>query len=131
MSVRSVYLILNVSEWAETAIPLLTLDIVLFSIRKLEEFWAISTPAPYPGPSIILNDHDKVYIFEGPLNAFFTKNSIAVAGITERGKSSIHTLSNHLSGKIDKLLDLIEKQNLILKDISLKLDNGKDSKVKK
>tara|TARA_R100001163_G_scaffold64852_2_gene60164 strand:- start:1577 stop:2056 length:480 start_codon:yes stop_codon:yes gene_type:complete len=34
-------------------------------------------------------------------------------------------------GKIDKLLDLIEKQNLILKDISLKLDNGKDSKVKK
>lgn len=32
-------------------------------------------------------DHDKVYIFEGPINAFFTKNSVAVAGITERGKS--------------------------------------------
>ena len=30
---------------------------------------------------------DNVYIFEGPINAFFTKNSIAVAGITERGKS--------------------------------------------
>tara|TARA_R110000851_G_scaffold200413_3_gene351663 strand:- start:527 stop:922 length:396 start_codon:yes stop_codon:yes gene_type:complete len=28
-----------------------------------------------------------VYIFEGPLNAFFTKNSVAVAGITERGRS--------------------------------------------
>tara|TARA_R100001163_G_C5059266_1_gene195935 strand:- start:1207 stop:2268 length:1062 start_codon:yes stop_codon:yes gene_type:complete len=35
----------------------------------------------------VTNDHDKVYIFEGPINAFFTKNSIAVAGITERGKS--------------------------------------------
>lgn len=30
---------------------------------------------------------DYVYIFEGPLNAFFTKNSVAVAGITE-GKNS-------------------------------------------
>jgi len=35
----------------------------------------------------ISNDHDCVYIFEGPINAFFTKNSVAVAGITERGKS--------------------------------------------
>ena len=35
----------------------------------------------------VSNDHDCVYIFEGPINAFFTKNSIAVAGITERGKS--------------------------------------------
>ena len=33
------------------------------------------------------NDHDHVYIFEGPINAFFTRNSVAVAGITERGKS--------------------------------------------
>ena len=30
---------------------------------------------------------DNVYIFEGPINAFFTKNSVAVAGITERGRS--------------------------------------------
>jgi len=30
---------------------------------------------------------DSVYIFEGPINAFFTKNSVAVAGITERGRS--------------------------------------------
>ena len=35
----------------------------------------------------VSSDHDKVYIFEGPINAFFTKNSVAVAGITERGKS--------------------------------------------
>ena len=35
----------------------------------------------------VSNDHDCVYIFEGPINAVFTKNSIAVAGITERGKS--------------------------------------------
>lgn len=32
-------------------------------------------------------DYDTVYIFEGPINAFFTKNSVAVAGITERGRS--------------------------------------------
>ena len=35
----------------------------------------------------VSSDHDCVYIFEGPINAFFTKNSVAVAGITERGKS--------------------------------------------
>lgn len=32
-------------------------------------------------------DSEYVYIFEGPLNAFFTKNSVAVAGITE-GKNT-------------------------------------------
>lgn len=32
-------------------------------------------------------DSDYVYIFEGPINAFFTKNSVAVAGITE-GKNT-------------------------------------------
>lgn len=35
----------------------------------------------------VSGDYDTVYIFEGPINAFFTKNSVAVAGITERGKS--------------------------------------------
>ena len=33
--------------------------------------------------------------------------------------------------KIDKLIDLIEKQNLILEKINLKLDNGKSAKNRK
>lgn len=34
--------------------------------------------------------NENVYIFEGPLNAFFTKNSIAVAGITEGKQTFTH-----------------------------------------
>ena len=37
----------------------------------------------------INSDYDTVYIFEGPLDAFFTKNSVATAGITERGSSNL------------------------------------------
>ena len=33
--------------------------------------------------------------------------------------------------KLDKLIDLVKQQNLLLKEISLKLDNGKKAKVAK
>lgn len=36
---------------------------------------------------LITSDSRHVYIFEGPIDAFFVKNSVAVAGITERGES--------------------------------------------
>jgi hypothetical protein len=39
-----------------------------------------------------ISDYFKnVFIFEGPLNAFFTKNSVAVAGITDRGNATFTT----------------------------------------
>jgi len=46
------------------------------------------------------SNHDTVYIFEGPINAFFTKNSIAVAGITERGKSFTVRQEQQLDGTL-------------------------------
>ena len=35
----------------------------------------------------VSRESDHVFIFEGPLNAFFTKNSVAVAGITDKGNA--------------------------------------------
>ena len=46
----------------------------------------------------VTGDHDTVYIFEGPINSFFTKNSVAVAGITERGKSFTLRQQQQLDG---------------------------------
>lgn len=36
----------------------------------------------------VTSDSKNVFIFEGPINAFFTKNSVAVAGITEGGSAT-------------------------------------------
>ncbi len=35
----------------------------------------------------VTDKYKSVFIFEGPINAFFTKNSVAVAGITEKSQS--------------------------------------------
>lgn len=53
----------------------------------------------------VSSDHDTVYIFEGPLNAFFTKNSVAVAGITE-GKQSFTPRQKQ---QLDSTLKFYEK----------------------
>lgn len=50
-------------------------------------------------------DSENVFIFEGPLNAFFTKNSVAVAGITE-GKQ---TFTKRQQEQIDTTLKLHKK----------------------
>lgn len=50
-------------------------------------------------------DIEHVFIFEGPLNAFFTKNSVAVAGITE-GKQ---TFTKRQQEQIDTTLKLYKK----------------------
>ena len=34
------------------------------------------------------SSYKDVYIFEGPINAFFTRNSVAVAGITDKGSTT-------------------------------------------
>jgi len=51
-------------------------------------------------------DHNNVYIFEGPLNAFFTKNSVAVAGITDRG---VATFTTRQQEQIDTVLKWYNK----------------------
>ena len=73
------------------------------------------------------SDHGKVYIFEGPLNAFFTKNSVAVAGITERGKSFTVRQQQQLDGVLkfyDKVWILdsqwVDTASLIKSDVLLK-----------
>ena len=75
----------------------------------------------------VSSDHDKVYIFEGPLNAFFTKNSVAVAGITERGKSFTARQEEQYSGHLkwyDKVWILdsqwVDRASLIKSEVLLK-----------
>ena len=75
----------------------------------------------------VSSDHDKVYIFEGPLNAFFTKNSVAVAGITERGKSFTKRQEEQYSGHLkwyDKVWILdsqwVDRASLIKSEVLLK-----------
>jgi len=75
----------------------------------------------------VSSDHDKVYIFEGPLNAFFTKNSVAVAGITERGKSFTKRQEEQYNGHLrwyDKVWILdsqwVDRASLIKSEVLLK-----------
>jgi len=54
----------------------------------------------------VSSDYDSVYIFEGPINAFFTKNSVAVAGITDR---SVSTFTPKQQYQIDTTLKWYNK----------------------
>tara|TARA_R110000824_G_scaffold60345_2_gene161344 strand:+ start:4047 stop:5108 length:1062 start_codon:yes stop_codon:yes gene_type:complete len=75
----------------------------------------------------ISSDHDCIYIFEGPINAFFTKNSVAVAGITERGKSFTQRQEEQMSSTLkwyDKtwILDSqwVDRASLVKSEVLLK-----------
>lgn len=54
----------------------------------------------------ISSEFKTVFIFEGPLNAFFTKNSVAVAGITDKGSS---TFTVRQQQQVDTALRWYEK----------------------
>lgn len=78
----------------------------------------------------VKSDHDTVYIFEGPINAFFTRNSVAVAGITDRSST---TFTPRQQTQIDTTLKWYEKiwvldsqwiDNASLKKTELLLNDG-------
>lgn len=52
------------------------------------------------------SDYPFVFIFEGPLNAFFVKNSVAVAGITEK---SIKSLTQRQQKQMDSTLKWFDR----------------------
>lgn len=54
----------------------------------------------------ISSDFKNVFIFEGPLNAFFTKNSVAVAGITDKGSA---TFTKRQQQQVDTVLRWYDK----------------------
>ena len=75
----------------------------------------------------VSSDHDCVYIFEGPINAFFTKNSVAVAGITERGRSFTQRQEDQLNTTLkwyDKVWILdsqwVDQASLVKSEVLLK-----------
>lgn len=78
----------------------------------------------------ISGDSKSVFIFEGPLNAFFTKNSVAVAGITERGNAMFTKRQQQQADTTLKWLDKVwVLDSQWLDDASLRkskilLDNG-------
>ena len=48
----------------------------------------------------INKDHENIFVFEGPINAFFTKNAIAVGGIQE---NSLQLFSNKQQEQMELL----------------------------
>lgn len=68
----------------------------LSKINSEKTLFNINTVAP---------DSENAYIFEGPLNAFFTKNSVAVAGITEGNQ----TFTPRQADQIDTVLKFHKK----------------------
>lgn len=54
----------------------------------------------------VSSEFKTVFIFEGPLNAFFTKNSVAVAGITDKGNA---TFTKRQQQQVDVILRWYDK----------------------
>lgn len=80
-------------------------SILNYDIKKPKYLSKIGAEKTLFNINRVNSNNEHVFIFEGPLNAFFTKNSVAVAGITE-GKQ---TFTKRQQEQIDTTLKLHKK----------------------
>jgi hypothetical protein len=96
---------------------------ILYNDNKSKYISKINSAKSLYGFDNIDPSLDNVFIFEGPINSFFTKNGIAVAGIQEKSQQSF-TLK-----QLEQLASLVHYKKIWVLD-SQWIDNASRSKSK-